>query len=357
MNSVSLYCREGASDKEYHARIAQQNGGYVVLFSYGRRGTSLQSGTKTQQPVGLDEAQRILDRLAKEKLGKGYKPGEDGSPYVGAETPKTTGIACQLLNPIDKDEVSVLLVDNQFCMQEKADGRRLLIKRRDGVTTGINRKGMSVAIAEPIEKSVRTLGTGFILDGEAIGDTYIVFDILEYGGEDIRSTPYEHRWKILRGLIGKQPAIELVKTALGSPAKVVLFEQLNRGEREGVVFKDLSAPYTAGRPCAGGTQLKHKFYATASAVVGKVNTKRSVSLRLLKGQEWVDAGNVTIPANQSVPDKGSIVEIRYLYAFPESGRFYQPTYLGQRDDITADACTVAQLKFKSTDSEEDEEAS
>jgi hypothetical protein len=46
------------------------------------------------------------------------------------------------------------------------------------------------------------------------------------------------------------------------------------------------------------------------------------------------------------PQMGTVVEVRYLYAFPESGSIYQPVYLGPRDDIPAEDCTVDQLKFK-----------
>jgi bifunctional non-homologous end joining protein LigD len=43
---------------------------------------------------------------------------------------------------------------------------------------------------------------------------------------------------------------------------------------------------------------------------------------------------------------GTVVETRYLYAFAQSGAVYQPVYLGPRDDIPAEDCTVDQLKFK-----------
>jgi bifunctional non-homologous end joining protein LigD len=56
-------------------------------------------------------------------------------------------------------------------------------------------------------------------------------------------------------------------------------------------------------------------------------------------------GNVTIPPNHTVPANGSIVEVRYLYAFP-GGSVFQPVYLGQRDDVTRRECHVSQLKLK-----------
>ena len=43
---------------------------------------------------------------------------------------------------------------------------------------------------------------------------------------------------------------------------------------------------------------------------------------------------------------GDTVEVRFLYAFPESGCIYQPVYRGKRDDIDPADCHVRQLKYK-----------
>ena len=58
------------------------------------------------------------------------------------------------------------------------------------------------------------------------------------------------------------------------------------------------------------------------------------------------SGNVSIPPNHAVPEAGSVVEVRYLYAFRDSGALFQPVYLGARDDIAPEECTVDQLKYK-----------
>jgi len=86
-----------------------------------------------------------------------------------------------------------------------------------------------------------------------------------------------------------------------------------------------------------------------------INRARSVTLGLYgngngkgKGsQTLLPAGNVTIPPNHDIPQIGSVVEARYLYAYRESGSIYQPVYLGERDDIPDTDCTIAQLKYKS----------
>ena len=109
--------------------------------------------------------------------------------------------------------------------------------------------------------------------------------------------------------------------------------------------------YTVGRPNSGGTQLKHKFVATLSAMVTKVNPQRSVEIQLFGSDRWVTCGNVVIPTNHKVPHVGQVVEVRYLYAFRESGVLYQPVYLGQRNDVDDSECLTSQLKFKAEEAE------
>lgn len=50
MEKTTLYCRQGSSEKVYQASILPQDGGYVVKFAYGRRGTTLPAGLRTQMP-------------------------------------------------------------------------------------------------------------------------------------------------------------------------------------------------------------------------------------------------------------------------------------------------------------------
>ena len=69
---------------------------------------------------------------------------------------------------------------------------------------------------------------------------------------------------------------------------------------------------------------------------------------MYNGSEIVEAGNVTIPPNHDIPTPSSVVEVRYLYAFRQSGAVYQPCYLGEREDIESSECTVnyrAQREF------------
>ena len=46
MKQITLYYREGSSDKVYQASIDPTDDGCIVRFAYGRRGTTMQTGKK-----------------------------------------------------------------------------------------------------------------------------------------------------------------------------------------------------------------------------------------------------------------------------------------------------------------------
>jgi bifunctional non-homologous end joining protein LigD len=73
VKSISLFFKEGNSDKEYFVQIVKSDDKFSVEFQYGRVGNSLTEGTKTPTPVSEAEANKIFDKLVKEKTKKGYK--------------------------------------------------------------------------------------------------------------------------------------------------------------------------------------------------------------------------------------------------------------------------------------------
>ncbi len=352
IQSASLYFREGNSDKEYRAAIEPKADGFVVNFAYGRRGGTLNTGTKTAVPVPEAEAIKVFDKLIASKVAKGYRPIADTStpyPLTGQEG-LDTGVRCQLLNAVDESDLPRLLADSSHCLQEKHDGRRLMVRKWNHEITGINRRGLVVAIPEPIRAAVAQIPGDCLIDGEAVGDTLYAFDLLEVNGLDLRQRGYLDRHSGLLTLIPpNHPALRWVSTMIDPSEKVEAYEKLRHEGREGVVFKNLNAPFSPGRPSSGGSQLKFKFVETASFVVTGVNAKRSVTLGLYDGDRLVPAGNVTIPPNHAIPYVGTVVDTRYLYAHKQSGSIYQPVYLGPRTDIPTAECCVDQLKYKSDD--------
>lgn len=352
---MTLYFREGSSDKVYQAAIEPTGELFIVTFAFGRRGTTLQTGTKTSSPVDYQTAKNTFDKLVREKMAKGYTPGPEGTPYQHTDKEdRTTGILPQLLNPIEEREARCLIKDPAWAMQEKFDGRRVLVRKHQAEIHGINRKGLLIGLPETVFGSVRSMSGDFVLDGECMGDLLLAFDLLDWDGEDLRPVSYQRRLVKLANLLNRPGLkhIRLAETATDPANKERLFRHLQSERREGVVFKKLDAPYTAGRPNSGGNQLKYKFYATCSAVVSRINPQRSVEVRLLNCKGWIVIGNVTIPPNQPIPQVGAVVEVKYLYAFKESNALYQPTYLGQRQDVEPHECVMAQLKYKADQEEE-----
>ena len=311
MEQITLYFRQGSSDKIYQAAIEPRDGGYVVNFAYGRRGTTLQTGTKTQSPVNYAAAKAIYDKLVREKTAKGYTPGENGTPYQHSDK-RGSGILPQLLNAIDEAQLAALLADNTHVMQEKFDGRRLLIQKKGNTVTGINKLGLVVGLPSIIIEELQVSDQDFVLDGEIIGEEYHVFDLLSTDGGDFRGKPYRERYLELMDVMAAfcHLHISLVESAPTSFQKGALFDHLKARGREGVVFKRLDAAYTPGRPNSGGTQFKYKFCESASFIVTKANGKRSVALCLYDGEKVVPVGNVTIPPNHEIPSVGTIVECR-----------------------------------------------
>ena len=102
----------------------------------------------------------------------------------------------------------------------------------------------------------RSVPGGFIPDGESIGDDYHAFDLLEYGGENLRQLPYRIRLaRLIDLLLLARPDyqyIKLVETAFSTRQKTELWQRLRRENREGIVFKRLDAPYVPGKPNRAG---------------------------------------------------------------------------------------------------------
>jgi bifunctional non-homologous end joining protein LigD len=355
--TTTLFFKEGSSDKVYQCSILEKGDGFVVDFAFGRRGSTFQTGTKTASPIPYDKARAIFDKLVKEKEAKGYTPGEDGTPYKATDKEeRATGVFPQLLNPVDEDEAKRLINDDNFLAQEKYDGKRMMLRLdSSGKVTAINRKGLECGFPAEFGVEVAAIGRECLIDGEAVGETFHAFDILEADGKDLRHLPYTRRHAELSYLLvsPRLAHIRLVQSAATVIEKADLLKVVEGKNREGVVFKRKDAAYKAGRPASGGSQFKFKLVASATCLVAKVNgSKRSVALQLSDGGKMVDVGNCTITPNHEVPRPGAVVEVRYLYA-NRGGSLYQPVYAGERDDVGADACVLSQLKYKGTEEDDD----
>jgi bifunctional non-homologous end joining protein LigD len=363
--SISLFYKEGNSDKVYQAQLLQQGTEWVVNFQYGRRGSTLATGTKTNSPT-YQIAKDAYDKLIRSKMAKGYTEDSSGTVYSSVLTQaQATGIFPQLLNHIEEDEVDKYLDDDNWMMQPKIDGKRILIRFDGSRLEPINRRGLTCAIPEVILQALAPISINkgskydsWIIDGECVGDIYHAFDLLEMNGLEYKSetakTRYERLCYTLHSIVKNSNNVVTIENAIGYQEKRSLFRLLKATNQEGVVFKNIYSQYKPGRPNKLGDQLKYKFVATASVFVTHINDKRSFGMGVYeKGVQVISIGNCTVPPNHKLPKVGDICEVKYLYAY-KNGSLYQPVYLGIRDDVIHRACTIKQLKYKAEnlDSEE-----
>lgn len=331
---IDLAYKQGGSDKVYHAKLEPDGDGWVVKTQWGRRGTTLTN--KRTDPMPYAEAKRAYDKKVKEKIRDNYTTGESGMPFQDTDKAgRLTGILPQLLNPIDDPEP--YLVDPDWVAQEKHTGNRVLIQKVGSNITGINRKGLSIPLPQSVADLVAGLPGDLVLDGELIGEDYHVFDLPGPGSLDERLANLADLW-------GDRPG--LVYTARSEADKRALLADVKDRDAEGIVLKRRDAPYVPDRPNSGGAWLKLKLTESATVLVlGQNGTKSSVRIGVYDDGKLREVGNVTIPVNHEIPKKGTIAEVRYLFANP-GGALQEPSYLGPRTDVGEEACTAAQLKLK-----------
>jgi bifunctional non-homologous end joining protein LigD len=347
--TASFFCQENSSDKEYHMQVAVAEGGFVVKYQYGRRGSTLIPAVKPAKPVSLETAIKLFDGMCKERLAKGYTLGAStGATTIETVVRQKSQLMPQLLNAIDDSMLAALFQDAAMCMQEKEDGERVMVSRKDAVVTASNKLGFTRPLPQPVADAILALPCDdVILDGELIGNQYRIFDLLSLDGACLRQLGYKERYDAYLALLSgvSTPAITAVK-AWSTPAeKRAHFERIRNAKGEGVVFKANHASYAAGRPNSGGSQLKYKFTESVTCIVDRIsNVRRSIALALLDGKgALVSVGNVTVPVNMAIPRVAELVEVRYLYRY-ENGSLFQPVLLGMRNDIAWDECTLTQVR-------------
>jgi len=361
---IGLAYKDGSSDKVYNVWMREVGPNqFMVEFTYGRRGSTLTAGSKTTSPVSLAAAEKIFDKLIKEKQAKGYSPEGEGTPFAGTDKAgEVSGLVPQLLNSIDTYDnykVTELIQDVTWFMQEKMDGFHQMA-RIDGDVTISNRKGLIVPGSSKIVEALKALNgprfdPPYVLDGESIGDVYHVFDILMAGGKSLREKGALGRYLALDVLMTElnSPSVVKVRTALNSDAKRKLYAEIVARRGEGVVFKKDNAVYVPGRPNSGGNMLKLKFKASATLYSNGPNKGARSVLLFAQGptpDQKIAVGNVTIPINHDIPPSGTLVEVEYLYAY-KGGSLFQPVFKGRRTDKDS-ADNIDSLKLKA-DSDED----
>ena len=260
----------------------------------------------------------------------------------------------QLLTAVERDTALRLARQPGIGVQEKKDGQRLLTRTVGNLVTGGNKKGLVACVPPGVADHLLRFGDSET-DGEKIGATYHVFDLLSLHGVDLRPLEFLQRYRRLATLFaehGDSDPVKLVPLVIDLERKFRLITELEATGKEGFVLKNLNARYEPG---TGTTQRKFQFRKSASFIAGvrNPNGRRSVQLFVLRADgSRRDMGFVTIPGSAQMPCPEEIVSVQYLYVHGgPTGKLHQPVFEGVRPcgDADLNDCLETKLKVVSED--------
>ena len=298
---------------------------WMVLFVFGRPGR-IQGGTPGPL-MTRGAAEKEYDKKVKEKVGPHHYtplPGLDFALYVRhfnrhykvslelpdatpsfaeetlrAEAPATAAptaderyAGCPVTD-ISLERFWQCAESSRYGTEEKVDGERCPLSRAKPGLTAYNRNGAALSdLPEKAKALLRLSELPFLVDGERMVNSeqkghYILFDLLEWREQDLRAWPYSQRIETLQqamhaaGLIKEvcptptlQQAYEnstvsglaLLTPVTGREEVERLVAAIQQQGGEGMVVRDLDAPYLAARGA-----FKYKFTADMDAVVIGIN--------------------------------------------------------------------------------------
>jgi ATP-dependent DNA ligase len=179
----------------------------------------------------------------------------------------------QLASEVEAGQVKRLLNDHEWVMQEKMDGKRLVIHRREvGVDfpfpfiVAENRQGTNVTKSLPEslrEYLINDCSGDWSADGELVGDVFWCFDFLGDSGS-LCEEPLWFRHAAIPNEFRHIDAPLQIVPLLQEEEKKVAFSRILKSGGEGVVFKKKESPYCGGR---SKDWQKCKFITSASVVV------------------------------------------------------------------------------------------
>ena len=250
--------RQGALDSLVQEALAASTG---IPLAAVRRAAMLSGSTVAVARAALAGGEAVLAEI-------GLEVGRPVLPMLAASAPT-------LAEAVEKAGGGRVAVD------AKLDGIRVQVHRTDDEVLVVTRSLDDITHRLPeVVDAVRALPvTSVVLDGEvlALDDagrprpfqetasrtamaegvtvTPYFFDLLHLDGEDLLDSPGDERMARLEALVPETHRVPRVVTDDLPEAERFLAEVLERGH-EGVVVKNLSATYAAGRRGAGWVKVK-----------------------------------------------------------------------------------------------------
>ncbi len=253
------------------------------------------------------------------------------------------------------------LVDDEWIAQHKYDGDRAVIEIVDGDLRVRNRRGEEKVrgVTQEMLEPFTALHSGrWVFDGEIVGRTLVVFDLVV--ATDGNATwvhhghPFVTRYRALVAILmlldvpmvalapEDSPAVLAPIATTAGDKNAMLQDAIDRN-REGLVLRHRTGRYEQGRRSTA--LLKYKLLKDADVVIAAQHPSRqSVSLAVyLPDGSTVEVGQASIIGKGDVT-VGETWVVRYLYIVePDHPRLVQPRLVRKRDDKIPAECTIEQF--------------
>ena len=309
------------------------------------------------QPHGEDRTDTVIAAL--------HEAGRSGPYAVIAPEP----LRPMLASPITEAELDALLTDDNIVAQYKYDGDRIVVVVDEGEITVLNRagqaktRGVSSALLAPFTRLHRGK---WVFDGELVDRTMVLFDMITAESKaDATSwvgpgTPFDERFAVLDTVLSYiiEPTATIRDNGIVHvtawtfrrfSGKLKALENARNERREGLILRDVNAPYEQARRSAA--LLKYKFTHTADLVVmSRAADKESVTLGAYDGDgELREVGSASTIGKGDVT-QGAVWEVEFLYVVdPDHPRMVQPRLVRPRTDKSAQECLLDQFATAGTD--------
>jgi hypothetical protein len=290
----------------------------VFLCGHGPYGAALR--LEEPKKMARTAAQNLLRKKWQEKAGKGYAsvpfepfvrsfgnpwrlplllPGSALAPTSAPETPTLlqTPVAsiqetpavmfrhtAALVKAVTFEQMLMLFREGST-VSEKANGERCLIEFYGTEMVAYNRRGRRTTTPPEGALALQRLGHSFVVDGERLireqAGHYVLFDVLEWDGEDLTALAYRKRLtRLVRsmhraGLLKETrltptiaqaqhnsttPHLSVLLGVQGETPTQSALQEIQAAGGEGVVIRSLDAPYATGG-------FKYKFLEDIDAFV------------------------------------------------------------------------------------------
>lgn len=279
--------------------------------------------------------------------------------------------------PVSLAEAEALLEAGEWGVSEKVNGERCLVEMTaEGEMKAYNRKGQPVSTLPEGARVLAGINQPFLVDGERLpGGCYVVFDLMELNGGDVRTMPYEVRIGLLESRLQSQDILvgggggpvacvgdyrqhegKLVLLAAQRHGKGDLVEQIRESGGEGLIFRRMSAPYKPGDTT---DVLKFKYLtdidcivlgikpgvATGSAILGLVRPSDGAIIEVGNVRGGLTDAHLATLGEMLARGERPVLKVEYLPIRTVGIRLVEPkTSLRQlRTDKLPEECTTDQF--------------